>query len=231
MKRWAVVVAGLYGLTLAALTVPVSALAFAGEVKFVEVAKVYACWPYWIWLIVMVTSQAALLCVPVRVASRRPTSRGSLVPTILAAGLMMGGLAAGAVCSVYEFVFRDQGQGNWIGWGAIGAAALTWCAWTLIFLRISRNETPADMISRQCRWLLKGSILELLIAVPTHVVARYRDYCCAGFMTFIGLTMGIAVMFFAYGPAVYFLFIERWRRLHPKPPPPFTSEGSQPQQT
>jgi hypothetical protein len=80
---------------------------------------------------------------------------------------------------------------------------------------MSRDTEPADMVSRQCRALLKGSILELLIAVPTHVVARYRDYCCAGFLTFIGLTMGVSVMLFAYGPAVFFLFVERWKRLHP----------------
>jgi hypothetical protein len=73
-----------------------------------------------------------------------------------------------------------------------------------------------DWLSRQCRLLLKGSILELLIAVPTHIIARYRDYCCAGFMTFIGLTMGISVMLFSFGPAVFFLYVERWKRLHPK---------------
>ena len=54
------------------------------------------------------------------------------------------------------------------------------------------------------------------IAVPTHIVARSRDYCCAGFMTFFGLTMGISVMLFAFGPAVFFLYIDRWRRLHPE---------------
>jgi hypothetical protein len=80
---------------------------------------------------------------------------------------------------------------------------------------MSRRCEPADLISRQCRGLIRGSILELLIAVPTHVVARYRDYCCAGFMTFVGLTMGVSVMLFAYGPAVFFLFAERWQRLHP----------------
>ncbi len=231
MKHWALVVAGLYGLILAALTVPVTMLAFVGQTKFAEVAKVYAYWQYWIWLIVMVISQAALLSVPVRVASRRPVSRSSLLPTILAAGLMMGGLAAGALCSFHEFVFQDQGKGNWICWGAIGLAVLTWCVWTLVFFRISRNENSTDTISRQCRWLLKGSILELLIAVPTHIVARYRDYCCAGFMTFIGLTMGTAVMLFSFGPAVYFLFLERWRRLHPKPQPPLAPEDSPLQQT
>ena len=66
--------------------------------------------------------------------------------------------------------------------------------------------------------MLRGSILELLIAVPTHIAARNRDYCCAGFMTFVGLTFGISVMLFSYGPAVFFLYVERWRRLHPEPP-------------
>ena len=65
--------------------------------------------------------------------------------------------------------------------------------------------------------MLRGSILELLVAVPTHIVARSRDYCCAGFMTFIGLTLGISVMLFSYGPAVFFLYVDRWRRLHPAP--------------
>jgi len=215
MKGWAWVVAGLYGLSLAALTTPLVRLAFVGETTFKDAAHGYACWPYWLWLLAMVISQGALLSVPVRVASRRPVSRGSLLPMLFAAGLMMGGLAGGALLAGYEFLFRDQGRGNWIWWTAIGAAGLTWCVWTLVFFRFSRNDSPADTISRQCRWLLRGSILELLIAVPTHIVARTRNYCCAGFMTFIGLAMGCAVMLFAYGPAVYFLFVERWRRLHP----------------
>jgi hypothetical protein len=92
---------------------------------------------------------------------------------------------------------------------------LTWCLWSLIFFRLGRKEKAGDFIQRQSRTLLRGSILELLVAVPTHIVARQRDYCCAGFMTFIGLAMGISVMLFSFGPAVFFLFVARWRRLHP----------------
>ena len=29
--------------------------------------------------------------------------------------------------------------------------------------------------------------------------------------------MGVSVMLFAFGPAVFFLFVERWKRLHPTP--------------
>ncbi len=215
MKYWAWVVAGLYALILAVLTVPTMTLAFVTQVSVADAAKAYLIWQFWLWLAVMALSQFALLAVPVRVASRRPVTRSALWPTILAGGLMAAGLAAGAVCSICELLFRDKGDGNWIGGTALALAGLTWCLWALIFRRMSRSGPASDLVSRQCRWLLKGSILELLIAVPTHVVARYRNYCCAGFMTFIGLTRGAAVMLFAYGPAVYFLFVERWKRLHP----------------
>ena|SRR5947207_9621924 len=216
MKRWALIIAGLYCIILAVLTVPVILLSWLPQTNLKEAAGVYALWPYWLWLVLMVASQFALLAVPVRVASRRPVTRSALWPTLLAGGLMMAGLAMGAVCSAYEFVFRDKGKGDWIAWLAIGLGAVTWGVWLFVFFRMSKRADHPDLVTRQCRWLLRGSILELLIAVPTHIVARYRGYCCAGFMTFLGLTMGISVMLFAFGPAVFFLYAERWKKLHPE---------------
>jgi hypothetical protein len=214
MKRWAWLVAALYTALLLVLTVPALLLAFGPKLRLGETVEAFTWWPYWLWLVVMFVSQLALLAVPVRVASLRPVTQGPIWRTVLAGGLMAGGLAGGAFLSIYEFFARDNWANGFL-WTAIGLAILTWGIWALVFFRMSRGAEPADLVSRQCRWLLKGSILELLIAVPTHVVARYRDYCCAGFLTFIGLTMGVSVMLFAYGPAVFFLFAERWRRLHP----------------
>jgi hypothetical protein len=215
MKRWAVMVAVLYCLMLGVLSLPVGLLAFVPYAGLKDMAGVYATWQWWLWLAVMALAQAAMLAVPIRFASRRPMARLPLVLTVLAGGLMMGGLVSGAICSLYEFAFRDKG-GGWVFWLAPGLGIAAWCAWALIFFRLSRTIEPADWVSRQCKVLLKGSILELLIAVPTHIVARCRDYCCAGTMTFIGLTMGIAVMLFSFGPGVFFLFAARWQRLHPK---------------
>lgn len=215
MKRWAWIVAALYTALLLVLTVPAILLAFVPKLGPGEAVKAFAWWPYWAWLAVMFASQLALLAVPVRVASLRPATQGPIWRTVLAGGLMAGGLAAGAFLSIYEFIVRDKGSSDWFAWTAIVLGILTWCIWTLIFFRMSHDLNAGDLVSRQCRSLFKGSILELLIAVPTHIVARYRDYCCAGFMTFIGLTMGVSVMLFAYGPAVFFLFAERWKRLHP----------------
>ena len=216
---WALLVATLYCLILIALTLPTIVAAFvskeSGWPTWSEAGEVYGYWHYWTWLGIMVVGQVALLVVPVRVASRRPVTQRSLWPTILGAGFMAGGLAVGACYSIYEVILRDQARGDWLIWGAIAVWLLTWGFWATAFFWISRGAEPADLVSKQCRLLCKGSILELLIAVPTHIIARHRDYCCAGFMTFLGLTMGIAVMLFSFGPSVYFLFVERWRRLHP----------------
>ncbi|MGA3180352.1 MAG: hypothetical protein ABSF38_08430 [Verrucomicrobiota bacterium] len=213
MKRWAILVAALYCLMLAVLTVPVIALA-ATDLDFKKAASAYAQWFYWALLLVMMLGQWALLAVPARFASRRPVTRRSLLPTVLASGLMMGGLAAGAVGAIAEFARFDILDQN--GWSLLGVMTLTWCLWSLIFFRLGRKENPSDFISRQSRTLLKGSILELLIAVPTHIAVRQRNECCAGILTFIGLATGISVMLFSFGPAVFFLFVARWRRLHPE---------------
>lgn len=239
MKRWALIVLGLYLLILVALTVPLLELGFVSRSDLEQIAtmpaksisqvqssiaaltdsrqvrEVFVYPQYWLWLLVMVLGQAALLVVPVRVASRRPVTRRSLLWPILAAALMMGGLAVGALYSMFEFIYRDKVP-SWIWSSALGGGAMLWVVWTLVFYRLSRNAEPGDVVSRQCRLLLKGSILELLIAVPTHIVARARDYCCAGLMTFIGIVLGVSVMLFSFGPSVFFLYVERWRRLHPQ---------------
>ena len=190
MKRWALMVAALYAALLLVLIVPGAWLAFAPKCGLGEAIGMLLFWPYWIWLALMLLSQFALLAVPVRVASRRPVAQGPLWCSVLAGGLMAGALLAGAFLSLHELLLRDKGNGNGCAREAIALAMLTWGGWTLIFFRISRHVKPADVVSRQCRRLFQGSVLELLIALPTHIVARARDYCCAGFLTFIGLTMG-----------------------------------------
>jgi hypothetical protein len=221
MKKWAWIVAGLYGLILIALTVPVTAVAFFSTkpegMKLREIVQLYQTWQYWVWIAVMILAQAALLKVPVTAANRRPMARRSLWLTVGAAGFMMGSVCLGAIYSIYEFIFLEKGPSEALGWAAFGLGLMIWIAWAVLFYRLGKEGAPEDVISRQCRLLLKGSVLELLIAVPTHIVARSRDYCCAGFMTFFGLTMGISVMLFAFGPAVFFLYADRWRKLHPEP--------------
>jgi hypothetical protein len=218
LKRWALLVAVLYGAIICLLLPPVYHLAFGSQARPTQAGLLFRA-QWWLLLLVMALGQGALLAVPVRVASRRPVTRNPLAITIVTGALMMSALVVGAFCSIYEFGFHDAG-GHWTIWTALGLGLAAWCIWGWIFLRMTQMAETGDFVSRMCRWLFRGSILELLIAVPTHLLARYRDYCCAGVMTFIGLTTGMSVMLFSFGPGVFFLFAARWRRLHPEPQEP-----------
>ena len=97
----------------------------------------------------------------------------------------------------------------------IGLIVASWMIWGLIFYRATREDDAASLSVRAMRWLLRGSILNLLVAVPTHVVVRHRDDCCAPAASFAGIVTGISVMLLSFGPGVLFLFAARRRRLQP----------------
>jgi len=91
-----------------------------------------------------------------------------------------------------------------------------WLVWAFIFRRATRSDEPDTLLKRIKCWLLRGSILELIIAVPSHVIVRRRDDCCAPAGTFWGIATGISVMLLCFGPGVFFLFVERVNKLKPK---------------
>lgn len=218
MKRWALLVAVLYFVALTALTVPVLIAAFYPSIVPKKAPEVYAEWLYWAWLAVMILGQVTMLLVPVAVSRERPLPRRAVIWPVLASGLMVGLLALGAAASILEFITRDKALDFALDgklWRGILIVLVVWAVWTIVFYRVNRGVAAMDVVTQQCRYLLKGSILELLVAVPTHVVARWRDYCCAGALTFVGIVFGLSVMLLSFGPGVFFLFVRRWKQLHP----------------
>jgi hypothetical protein len=220
MKKWSLVVAALYGLILMALFGPLLSIAFMrkGELKIEWPVEMLTEWSVWLTITVLGLAQFALLRVPVEVANRRPVKQRSLWSTVLAAAFMMGLVVYGAGMALWEFIdhltkIKGWGDGHWV---VLALGLTSWALWAVYFYRATKNSTPELQMSRFKRYLWTGSILDLLVAIPTHIYVRHRDLCCAGFGTFVGLTCGISVMLFAFGPAVYFLFAERWKRLHPK---------------
>jgi hypothetical protein len=185
-----------------------------------------------------------------RLPPRRPLFVPVLAATFFLANLCAAGLVA-ALCAVFrdqglnviEFVGEFvSGTTEWnpVANGALQAAgtsarspsvvlfsgALTiitgfWVVWALVFFRFLKSDNPDALLARLTRWLLRGSILELLVAVPSHIIVRRRNDCCAPGGTFWGITMGISVMLLCFGPGVFFLFAKRCQRLRPrqaKPP-------------
>lgn len=222
MRYWGMVVAVLYALILMVLLMPLAVLIisgtqpvpgagwwqeFSGQIRE-SFFSGRDTWSVWVYLGVLVLAQAALLSVPVKIAEKRPVTKRTIIPLVASASFMMGLLAAGAALAVNETVRRGE-YDTWSFAVILAVSLLMWLFWARVFFLWSRKTEAAELVRRQCRYLLKGSILELLIAVPAHILARHRDYCCAGAQTFIGISFGISVMLFAFGPGVFFLFARR----------------------
>jgi hypothetical protein len=207
-----------------------------------DALAIYANGAYWLWLAVLVAGQFLLLLLPIDLSERRlPARRKLKVPVIVTAFFLMNLFLAGLL-SLLCAIFKDAGLGildlgsflNWLAnavyhnptsrtqdsdWQSVASFLLPvlvfWLIWGIIFRRATRSDEPDALLKRATRWLMRGSILELIIAVPSHVVARRRDDCCAPIGTFWGIATGISVMLLCFGPGVYFLFVERIKRLQP----------------
>jgi hypothetical protein len=223
MKRWGLVVTGLYFCALIALSFPVMFVAFWPEECLGEMLGIYRCWAYWIWIFVMISGAVLLLLVPIRYTERRPKSRRPLLVPIMTTSLFLGLLGCFLLGSIMLAIWGDDGPPVLSGTseataltGVCVAVLLLWAAWGVLFYRRTRSDSPDALLRRAASWLLKGSILELLVAVSCHVVVRRRDDCCAPLGTFLGIAAGLSVMLLSFGPGVFFLFVDRCRKLKPK---------------
>jgi len=244
MKRWAILTVFLYALALILLTVPAVLITFGNwgknnsSVGLHEIIQsFYLNWFYWLWLAVLVGGQLLLLLLPINIAERRlPARRPLKIPVIVTAFFLANLLFAGIfsiLCAIFvdhAFDLFDPTQlfkspaANENNSGSGDAVLLTmaitvlffWLVWAFLFRRATKSDEPDALLKRMKCWLLRGSILELIIAVPSHVIVRRRDDCCAPIGTFWGIATGISVMLLCFGPGVFFLFVERMQKLKPK---------------
>lgn len=251
MKRWALLTVGLYMLILLALAGPVFCLSMADDISGIWsiLSKVYdirlgisatsmsksdrwigfVCSPY-IWAGVMGLAQAALLAVPVRFASRKPVTTRWLIWPALAALAMLLLLTAAMLLGAVETADNTPSLSDPTVMIAVACGVgAVWSIWAFLFAFYTIRGGRANFMTRLTRSLVAGSILELLVAVPAHVLARTRNYCCAGFGTFWGIAAGVSVMLFAFGPAVFVLFARRYGDLRRPPKAPVTGGLETPQ--
>jgi hypothetical protein len=214
---------GLYGVILAVIALPLWWVAFGD--RRVDAGEFFALGPLWIWIGGMVLAQAALLVIPVRIATRRPITKRSLLWPLLIGLLMLLILAAGMSLVAYETVHHLTSQSGTSGQGGLDtttamviafvAVGVIWLLWGFLFAYYCGGREPRVLMSRVTRFLVAGSVLELLVAVPAHVYARHKDDCCGGMYTVWGLAAGVSVMLFAFGPAIFVLFARRVQSLRP----------------
>jgi hypothetical protein len=179
-----------------------------------------------------------------RLTPRRPLLVPVITASFFLANLFLGGMLS-ALCILFKdkaldlfAVFGElawtDGAHNLIGTqllktsigpgpatldyilGIVTVMTTLWLVWAMVFYLFARGDDPNSLVKRTTRWLLRGSILELLVAVPSHIIVRNRNDCCAPLGTFWGITTGISIMLLCFGPGVFFLFSERFGRLRRK---------------
>jgi len=86
-----------------------------------------------------------------------------------------------------------------------------WCFWSVVFCIYLRQSDHYTWVGKIIRGLIAGSILEMFVAIPVYATHQEECYCARG--SYAGLIFGTTVLLWAFGPAVFLLFIrEKHRR-------------------
>jgi hypothetical protein len=169
----------------------------------------YTEWLVWAAIFALIGGQAILLFLSVDTSQKRLKPRTHLAVSVVAGSMLFALLAFAAISAGGAAVAGDK----FIDWfwdtemEVVWVFLAFWLVWGVLFYLYFRNS--AAVTTRIVSWLLKGSVLELLIAVPCHVWVRRRGDCSAPMATSFGIVTGIAVMLLAFGPSVLLLYKKR----------------------
>jgi hypothetical protein len=207
-RRWATLITLFYAVVVILLLVPFASwLAEDGQPDGPgEMVKDLffdpeGAWYGWSWLVALVAGQALLVLLSVDTARRRLTPRRRIAATVIALTLAVGLLSAAALGSVAAAIDEDTLDFS------IWLVPIAWLISGAVFYVY--REGLSHRLDRVLNWLLAGSVLELLIVLPCHIVVRQRDDCCAPAFTALGIATGIAVMLMCFGPGILLLYQRR----------------------
>lgn len=216
MRKWGIVVSVFYAAIVVVILFP-----------FVSGPLAAGGWPYagsflkglagfyqgnafvWIPIAILLPGQILLLFLSVDTSFKKLRPRAHVAVTSAVTAMLLALLAFLAIWSIDGAVRNDNfgnGYTDTVG-KVLAVCAGLWLLWGTVFYLYARNS--AQPVTRAVSWLLKGSVLELLIAVPCHVIVRRRHDCSAPVVTSFGIVTGIAVMLLSFGPSVLLLYKKR----------------------
>jgi hypothetical protein len=213
MKRWGVIVTACY----AVLLVGCLLIGLEGEDvrSIIRDARTF----FALWATILLGGQALLLFLSVDTSQRKLTPRRHILVSAATAAILVALLMHAFIYSLLAGIKGDDMDkvvpGVVSEWGAYGLLAVLWGVWMVVFWRYARGGSLTT--TRIVGWLLRGSVLELLVAVPSHVWARRRDDCSAPAVTGYGIATGLAIMLLSFGPSVFFLYKKRLEKYPARP--------------
>ena len=217
MRKWGIWITTFYFLIVTGLILPgVQLLMKDRPESLTEWLGIYHDWLVWLWIGILVGGEALLLFLSVdpshkRLRPRQHVLASAALVTLMVALLAFAGVVSLLVAMIGDKLF-DQPFGPYLDsrFKIIAWVLGFWLVWGVIFWR--RLGSPAAEPVQIIPWLRKGSVLELLIAVPAHIVVRHRDDCSAPMATGFGIATGLAIMLLCFGPGVLLLYRDRLHR-------------------
>jgi len=227
MTKWAFLTVLLYISLVVLLFVPVILWVeniIVGESNSIsELFEIYGYWPLWLVYGVMVLIQVLLLIFPVAQYKGRPKPQRAIWVSIVTSAFLFTILFLGFVASVAASIWGDDVGSTPVSTLLIlGLIVFSWAIWAIVFYRFGHVADQESFVEKITSWLIKGSIVELLVAIPCHIIVRHKNECCAQVFTFFGIATGLVIMAFAFGPGIFFLFLKRFRKLRPNIKPKTT---------
>jgi hypothetical protein len=211
MRRWGIVITLFYSLIVVALLVPGAFLLATdfSRSQLHDVPDLYRVGLVWLPVGIVIAGQALLLFLSVDTSLQRLKPRTHILMSVLTAAGLCALLAGAAILSLGFGIYGDKFGGSFFDHGSsvLYCWVALWGTWAIVFYLYFRNASA--QITRVTSWLLKGSVLELLIAVPAHVIVRRRNDCSAPAATSFGIATGIAVMLLCFGPSALLLYKKR----------------------
>lgn len=214
MRRWGIVITAFYLCVLVVFLLPggIYLTGDAGESAsdlllglFDPEAFIDGTWFAWLIVAVLVGAQALLLFLSVDISRKRLKPRQHVLLSVAVTAFAVGLLATSVFWSVGVAIWADNVvEEEWLFWASPIAF---WIVWGTIFYLY--RERVSARLDRTVSWLLNGSVLQLLIVVPCHIVVRQRGDCSAPIVTGYGIATGVAIMLMAFGPSVLFLYQKR----------------------
>jgi hypothetical protein len=215
MRKWGVVITALYALIVLGLIAPGAIFIIGGDAAHWSGVKegmqsLSTTGLIWAAIAAVVCGEAALLFLRVDTSWRRIKPRAHILVSCAVAGVLTALLTAAAVWAI-GFTVRGDDFANSVvmrtGTQILCFVGALWAVWGIFFYFYLRGSS--DAVTRVIAWLLRGSVLELLIAVPCHIIVRRKDECSAPVMTSFGIATGVAIMLLSFGPSVLLLYKKR----------------------
>lgn len=132
---------------------------------------------------------------------------GSCMAMLLTAGL------AATLLEVAE-LWEPLGELTESWWPVWASMLVIWGAWATAFFVYWRGENRYAQYSQLMRWLIGGTVLELLVSGGVHAFMPDPDDCHCARGSYTGLVFGCTVALWLFGPGLALLFMrQRDRRL------------------